>query len=270
MDLFQKLEYLKADIIKMGKIAVAFSGGTDSTFLLKTAFDLLKSNVMAVIAHSCAYPEREFNEAIQFVKSSGIRYAVVFLNGPDSDEFKSNTENRCYYCKKELFSKITGIAEKHDIKIIADGTNYDDTHDFRPGMKAAKEFHIASPLLDAKLTKADIRMLSKEMGLHTWNKPSFACLATRIPYGQEITASKLKMAEKAEQFLIDIGFVQVRVRHHGDTARIEVAPEERQKFFNEDLMDTVYNKFRNLGFIYVSLDLRGYREGSMNKTMPEG
>lgn len=267
MVLYHKLDELKMAIRKMNNLAVAFSGGVDSTFLLKVAHTELKENVMAVIAHSPTYPEREFNEAIEFVKDNHIHYEVIFSEELTAVEFTSNPTNRCYYCKKELFSKIIDIAKENGMQNVADGTNFDDTEDFRPGMIATKELNVISPLLDAGLTKSDIRILSKEMALSTWNKPSFACFATRFPYGQEITPSKLKMVEKAEQFLIDQGFRQVRVRHHGDVARIEVAPEERQKFFNEELLDSVYKELKTIGFLYVSLDLKGYRTGSMNETV---
>lgn len=269
MDLYGKFNALKKNIKPMKSLAVAFSGGVDSTFLLKAAHDELKDNVMAIIAHSSTYPEREFNEAMEFVMNHHIKYRVIFSQELNIVEFTSNPPDRCYHCKKQLFSEIIHIAKENQIDTVADGTNFDDINDFRPGMKATRELNVISPLMDAGLSKKDIRILSKEMALSTWNKPSFACFATRFPYGQEITPVKLKMVEKSEQFLIDLGFRQVRVRHHGDIARIEVSPEERHLFFNEELMDKVYDQFKTIGFLYVSLDLKGYRTGSMNEAVME-
>lgn len=180
-----------------------------------------------------------------------------------------NPKNRCYYCKKELFTKINNLALENGVRYVFDGSNLDDTGDYRPGMVAAKELNVISPLKEAGLTKNDIRELSKELGLPTWDKPSFACLSSRFPYGNKITLPKLTMVDKAEQFLLNSGITQVRVRHHGEIARIEVAPTEREKFYNQEFMDRVGNEFKNIGFTYVTLDLLGYRTGSMNETLSE-
>ena len=267
MELEKKLENLKSELARMGKLAVAFSGGVDSTFLLKVSHDVLKNNVIAVTARSSTYPEREFTEARSFIEKLGIEHVVIVSEELDIEEFSRNPVNRCYFCKRELFAKIKEIARRYGIEYIADGSNLDDLDDFRPGMKALNEFNVISPLKDAGMTKDDIRKLSKEMELPTWDKPSFACLASRFPYGHEITREKLKMVEKAEQFLIDLGFKQVRVRHHGDIARVEVSSAERRKFFNEPLMDRVYDELKGIGFSYVALDLKGYRTGSMNEAV---
>jgi pyridinium-3,5-biscarboxylic acid mononucleotide sulfurtransferase len=267
MDLHLKLEILKENIKGMGSLAVAFSGGVDSTFLIKVAYDVLNDKVIAVTARSSTYPEREFKEAVDFINNLGAKHVVIISEELDIEGFAANPVDRCYHCKKELFTKILDVAEMNNIKFVADGSNMDDLGDYRPGMKAVKELKVVSPLKEVGMTKEDIRILSKEMGLPTWDKPAFACLSSRFPYGQQITREKLGMVDKAEQFLLDLGFKQVRVRHHGDIARIEVSVDERKKFFSEELMDKIYLKFKELGFNYTSLDLKGYRTGSMNETL---
>jgi uncharacterized protein len=262
-----KLADLKKKIQDMGSLAIAFSGGLDSTFLLKVAHDILHEKVLAIIAHSATFPEREFRQAEDFVRERNIRYVVINSRELELAGFTTNPLDRCYICKKELFREIVAIARKNGISHIADGANLDDLSDYRPGMLATKELQVVSPLKDCGFTKNDIRLLAREMGLSVWDKPSFACLASRFPYGQEITAEKLVMVERAEQYLLDLGFRQVRVRHHGDLARIEVAFEERQKFFSEKMMDEVYAELKKIGFTYVALDLKGYRTGSMNENI---
>lgn len=267
MELHEKLDKLEENIKSMGSLAVAFSGGVDSTFLIKVAYDVLKDKVVAVTARSSTYPEREFKEAVDFINELGAKHVVIVSEELDIEGFAANPVDRCYHCKKELFTKILDVAKQSDIKFVADGSNIDDLGDYRPGMLAVKELKVVSPLKEVGMTKEDIRILSKEMGLPTWDKPAFACLSSRFPYGQQITREKLDMVDKAEQFLLDLGFRQVRVRHHGEIARIEVAVEERKKFFNEELMDMIYKKFKEIGFSYTSLDLKGYRTGSMNETI---
>jgi uncharacterized protein len=267
MEVQNTLKQLQCHIEKMGSLAVAYSGGVDSTFLLKVAHDVLKDQVIAVTARSSTYPERELNEAAEFTRSTGIKHIVIQSEELEIEGFTNNPPNRCYLCKYELFSKIKEVAEKYNIKYIAEGSNIDDLGDYRPGMQAIKELGIISPLKDAGLGKDAIRKLSKQMGLSTWDKQSFACLASRFPYGEKITQEKLTMVDRAEQYLLDLGFKQVRVRHHGDTARIEVAGAERLKFFDLELMDNVYKQFREIGFAYTSLDLKGYRTGSMNEAI---
>ncbi|HBC96494.1 MAG TPA: ATP-dependent sacrificial sulfur transferase LarE [Clostridium sp.] len=262
-----KLETLEDNLKSLESVLIAFSGGVDSTFLLKVAHDVLKDNVIAVTASSSTYPKRELREAEKYAKSMGVKHIIIESEELKIKGYSQNPVNRCYYCKKELYSKLKKVAQKNNIKYILDGANFDDIGDYRPGMKAARELGIISPLKEAELTKKEIRTYSRNMGLPTWNKPSFACLSSRFPYGNEINSRKLKMVEDAEQFLLDLGFRQVRVRYHGEIARIEVAPEERNKFFNLAVMDKVGNKLKKLGFIYVTLDLLGYRTGSMNAVL---
>lgn len=265
----KKLETLKEDLINLRSAVVAFSGGVDSTFLLKVAHDILGDNVLAVTAASSTYPKRELNEAKRYAEDMGVKHMIIQSEELDIKGYAKNPINRCYYCKKELFSKLKDIAAKNNIMYVLDGANLDDTGDYRPGMEAAKELGIISPLKNAKMTKNDIRKFSKEMGLPTWNKPSFACLSSRFPYGNEINRQKLKMVEDSEQFLLDLGFKQVRVRHHGEIARIEVSPEERSKFFNLDIMDKVGKKLKKIGFTYVTLDMLGYKSGNMNAVLKQ-
>ena len=269
MDARVKLETLENHLKSLESLAIAFSGGTDSTFLLKVAYDVLGENILAVTARSSTYPEREFAEAVEFVERHRISHRVIVSEELEIEGFSENPLNRCYLCKHELFSKIVGLANERNLKHVADGSNFDDLDDFRPGAKAASELGIVSPLREAGMTKANIRILSKEMNLPTWNKPAFACLSSRFPYGQKITREKLLAVDRAEQFLFDAGFRQVRVRHHGNMARIEVSAEERVKFFEKDLMDKVHDEFKKLGFTYTALDLKGYRTGSMNEYMTD-
>jgi pyridinium-3,5-biscarboxylic acid mononucleotide sulfurtransferase len=258
---------LKKHLKQLKSVAVAYSGGVDSTFLLKIAHEVLGNDVIAVTARSSTYPAREFREAADFVQQTGIRHVIITSEELDIEGFSDNPTDRCYYCKRELLSKISEVASSNNIQHVVEGSNVDDLGDYRPGMQAVKELGVGSPLKEAGLGKKEIRILSKRMDLPTWNKPPFACLASRFPYGQKITSDKLQVVDQAEQFLLDMGFRQVRVRHHGDIARIEVSAKERDKFFDTDLMDRIYAKFKQLGFMYTALDLQGYRTGSMNEVI---
>lgn len=261
-----KLKQFQAILRDLGSVAVAFSGGVDSTFLLKVAHDTLGDKVLAVTARSCSFPERELKEAKAFCEKEGIRHLVV-----DSEElfipgFSHNPTNRCYLCKHELFEKILEVAKENHLAAVVEGSNLDDEGDYRPGLQAIAELKIASPLRRAGLYKKEIRALSKELGLPTWNKQSFACLSSRFVYGEEITPRRLGMVDKAEQLLLDMGFHQLRVRiHGGNLARIEVMPEELRKVLDHRLAIT--EKLKGYGFAYVTLDLLGYRTGSMNETL---
>jgi len=263
----EKLETLQKILRDFGCLVVAFSGGTDSTFLVKVAYDVLGDRAVAVTARSSTYPEREFNEAVALAKQIGIKHVVIDSEELEIEGFSQNPVDRCYHCKKELFSQIRTIAKQLGIPHVADGSNLDDLNDYRPGMRALKELGAVSPLKSSGMTKDDIRFLSHEMGLPTWDKPAFACLASRFPYGQHITKEKLNRVDQAEQFLLDRGFRQLRVRCHEDVARIEVLAEDRARFLDDTFAKEVYAAFQSFGFAYVSLDLLGYRMGSMNETL---
>ncbi|MCB2355657.1 ATP-dependent sacrificial sulfur transferase LarE [Clostridium estertheticum] len=269
MELEMKFQKLKDSIQGLGSVAIAYSGGVDSTFLLKVAADVLGNKVIAITARSTTYPEREFKGAVKYIGDIGAKHIVIISEELEIEGFAKNPIDRCYFCKKELFSKVRKVADDNNINAVLDGSNADDVSDYRPGMKAANELRVISPLKDAGLTKDNIRELSKRLGLPTWNKPAFACLSSRFPYGNEITVEKLSMVERAEQFLLDLGFRQIRVRHHGDIARVEVNTQERNKFFSTEMMDKVANELKSIGFKYVTLDLLGYRTGSMNEVLSD-
>ena len=241
----------------------------DSTFLLKAAQEALGDKVIAVTASSCSFPKRELEEAKAFCEKNGIRQIIVESEELDIDGFRQNPKNRCYLCKHELFEKIWEIAKENGMNAVAEGSNMDDNGDYRPGLIAVKELGVSSPLRQAELSKAEIRELSKEMGLPTWDKQSFACLSSRFVYGETISEEKLGMVEKAEQLLLDYGFHQVRVRIHGLLARIEIMPEEFPKLLKKNVREDIAKKFKEYGFTYVTMDILGYRMGSMNETLGE-
>ncbi|HWQ79731.1 MAG TPA: ATP-dependent sacrificial sulfur transferase LarE [Anaerovoracaceae bacterium] len=267
--LHEKYEALKEYIKSLGSVAVAFSSGVDSTLLLKVAHDVLGDKAIAVTARSCSFPERELKEAAAFAQANGIVHIVVDSEELEIEGFCENPVNRCYLCKHELFSKMKEIAGKEGLQEVVEGSNMDDLGDYRPGLEAVRELGVKSPLRYAQLSKDEIRELSKELGLPTWEKQSFACLSSRFPYGESITVEKLKMVDQAEQLLLDLGFRQVRVRHHDPLARIEISEDQFSKIMKKEIRDQIFNRFREIGFTYVALDLAGYRTGSMNEVLNE-
>ena len=265
-ELLDKYDKLKEYIASFGSVAVAFSSGVDSTFLLYAAKEALGDKLIAVTASSCSFPERELKEAKAYCEKMDVKHFIVKSEELEIEGFSHNPKNRCYLCKHELFEKIRAVADEQGIAEIAEGSNLDDNGDYRPGLQAVAELGIKSPLRHCGFSKQDIRDMSQYLNIPTWNKQSFACLSSRFPYGDLISEEKLKMVDKAEQLLLDMGFHQLRVRIHGDVARIELDPSEFDKFMKEEVRTEVYSKFKGYGFAYVALDIMGYRMGSMNET----
>lgn len=265
MEYNKKCSLLKANIRKTEGLAIAFSGGVDSTLLAAVAQQELGERALAVTALSPTYSAREQAAAGILAKDLGIKHVTIESNELEIPEFADNPENRCYYCKRELFSVVKEIALEHDISFVADGTNTDDLNDHRPGMKAAHEALVLQPLLDAEFSKDDVRRLSREMNLPTADKPAMACLASRFPYGARITEEKIWAVDKVEDALRDLGFYHIRVRHHGNIARIEVSEDEIAKLCKPEIRSHIVAVAKDVGFLYVTADLQGYRTGSMNE-----
>lgn len=263
----EKYEKLLALFRSYSGAAVAFSGGVDSTLLLRAAHDALGDRALAVTAVSEFFPERERGEAAQFCRDNGIPYREFHFEALAVEGVRGNPPDRCYRCKRALFETIAGIADERGLAVVAEGTNLGDQSDYRPGMRAVRELGVVSPLCEAGLSKAEIRALSRRLGLPGWDKPSFACLASRLAYGETITLEKLRRVEQAEDLLLAHGFRQLRVRVHGELARIEVPPEEIGRLAADGLRQQVCGALRDLGFRYVTLDLGGYRTGSMNEAL---
>lgn len=260
----KRYDRLRAILSEIGGCVVAFSGGVDSTFLFAVATRVLGDRALAVTATSHTYPERELQEARTLAGQIGGRHREIVSEELDIPEFRNNPPNRCYYCKKELFGKLRAIADEEGLQHVVDGANVDDQSDYRPGRIAAAELGVRSPLEEAGFRKDDIRQISRILQLPTWQKQAFACLSSRFPHGVEITPEKLAIVEQCENLLHEYGFKTFRVRAHGDLARIEVGREEIARIFEEPFRDKIYEAFQKAGFRYVSLDLAGYRTGSMN------
>ena len=268
-ELQEKLAKLEEYIRELGSLAIGFSGGVDSSFLLAVAHEVLGDNVIAVTGADASVPEREVNEAIAFCKERGIRHSICKVDPLQEEGYRNNSPDRCFYCKHGIFTEVKRIADEYGIKYMAEGSNMDDIGDYRPGLRAAAELSVKSPLREARLNKSEIRIISRAMGLPTWSKPAYACLASRFVYGEEITEKKLHMIDRAEQFLIEHGFFEERVRMHGNIARIEVPPLDITRLAADGVREEVYEELRKIGFLFVTLDLKGYRLGSMNATLQQ-
>ncbi len=270
MDRFieEKFGRLKGILESMGKVVVAFSGGVDSTLLLKVAQDTLGDrNVLAVTACSPLYPERELTGAKRLVRALRARHRLIESNELEIPGFSKNPPDRCYHCKRHLFGELSAVAREEGFSFVIEGSTLDDDRDYRPGKKAVQELGIRSPLKEASFAKAEVRELAKRLGLPAWDKPSFACLASRFPYGEEISKEGLRMVDEAEDFLFGLGFKQVRVRHYGNLARVEVLQEEMARLIEGPLREKVAGRLKEIGYRYVTLDLEGFRSGSMNEVL---
>ncbi len=264
-NLSKKIKTLKFLLKNMGSVLIAYSGGVDSSFLLKIAKDVLKDKVLAVTAKSLTYPQREIRQAKAFINNIRVRHLIITTSELQDENFVRNDKDRCYWCKRELFRKLLNIAKERKISYVLEASNLDDLKDYRPGLRAIKELGIKSPLIEAGLRKGEIRSYSKKLGLPTYNKPSFACLASRIPYGRRIDKETLVKIDKAEDFLIKIGIRQLRIRDHGRLARVEVLKEDFPKVIRNRTKIIKY--LQKLGYLFITLDLEGYTSGSMNRVL---
>lgn len=263
----EKLEKLKNHINSLNKLAVAFSGGVDSTFLLKVCHDVLEENVLAIIVLFSVYIESEIEDALNFVKKNNINYEIIKIDEFSINGYVKNGKNRCYHCKKYLFENMLKLAKKKGYDILVEGSNLDDLNDYRPGIKALSELKVLSPLRESNLRKSEIREISRQMGLAKWDKPTMACLASRIPYGDRVKKEDLVMVKKAEEILKKLGFKQWRVRKHGILARVELFEDDMILAIEKKFKSEIIDKFKRIGFKYVTLDLDGYITGSLNREL---